>query len=112
MIDKETQLDFSENIQEVIYRAYKVERNRKVSVPVIPTAFCFKIESGVRPASRYSRCSSRKEIVPSMRRNNSEYRIKPKLDKAPSVVNLSFNHNMTNRSRKMKKKSINVSINY
>lgn len=111
MIDKETQLDFSENIQEVIYKAHKVEKDRKISVPVIPTAFCFNIESGVRPGSRYSRCSSRKEIRTNMKRNNSEYRIRPKMDKVPSVINLSFNQNMTNRARKIKKNSNNISIN-
>ena len=110
MIDKETQLDFSENIQEVIYKAYKELNVRKVSVPVMPTSFIFNLEeTEQRPRSRYSRCSSKREIRPVIKRNNSEFKIRPKIEKVASFANFTFMYDPIPKLNNKKKKS---SINY
>lgn len=105
MIDKETQLDISENIQEVIYKAYKEVSIKKTSVPVMPTSFSFNVETEQRPQSRYSKCSSRREIRSVIKRNNSEFKIRPKIEKVASFTNFSFIY--TPILNKKKKSSIN-----
>ena len=104
MIDKETQLDESENIPEVIYNYFKKARSRKVSIPVMPTSFCFNIETQASAAVLQSRlpskCSSKRDLKPHMRRNNSEFNIRPPTTQMNPIINLTFTHNVPRAAKK------------
>ena len=106
MIDKDTQVD--ENIPEFIYNSYKqqkIKKVRKISVPVIPTSYCFKVTTIEQPSavhSRFaSRCSSRKDLNTSaLKRNSSEHQIKVP-SKVSQVINLTFNTKPGQASRRI-----------
>ena len=109
MIDKETQLDLSENVAEVIYKFFKSNKRRKISVPLIPTNFCIRLEPEkihkVEMKKVAVRCTSRKELRGKIRRNNSEFNIRPNLTKVNSVVNITFCNNPQPGSRRSNSKS-------
>jgi hypothetical protein len=51
------------------------------------------------------RCTSRKDIRPKIKRNNSEFNIQPSLSKVSSVINITFSQNPQPRSRRSNSKS-------
>ena len=106
MIDKDTQIDANENIPAVIYNRFKQFKVRKISIPVMPTAYSFKIDTNVLTSAEHhrfpSRCGSRKELkAHNFRRNNSECQLRPPTAKINSVINLSFNHKPPKASRRI-----------
>jgi hypothetical protein len=105
MIDKDTQLDANENIPEVIFNFFKRQKRRKISIPIIPTAFCFKLESQTNVEVKHqklpSRCGSRKDIRLCIRRNNSECNIRTNTTKTNSLINISFSSNAPQASKKL-----------
>ena len=106
MVDKDTQLDANENIQEIIHNLFRPPKVRKISVPVIPRAYCFSIDVGGQSLGEHrrfpSRCSSRKEIsTGNFRRNNSEFQLRPAITKPVSFLNIAFNINYANHSKRI-----------
>lgn len=94
MEDKHTQIDADENIQEIIYAHFRRKKSRKISIPVIPTAYCFNLCANpqllLEKPKAPSRCNSKKELKPmNLKRNNSECLFRPPAAKV-KPVNISF----------------------
>lgn len=105
MIDKDTQVDIEENCRVVICKPIIRQRVRKSSVALIPTSFCFKLENRNSFIAQHhrlpSRCNSKKDLRHVMKRNISEFNIRPATTKTTNVITLTFNHIVPNMSRKI-----------